>query len=176
MIGVPLLYYKMDELGMLDCNNENYLWIFDMKWIPIEKLSFRYDIISEGVPLITFARGMGGDYWCFKKETGLSGITVCLCEHTEFYGVYFADSLPNAIFKEIIFYCGSACFDDEPTVAANELILKNQITLYTDRLKGVLDEKQINILKELTKKILNYKQADMENGWRYYPKKKLIRL
>ena len=162
MRTIPALYEKMDAWGMLDYRDSRYLWVFDMKWIPVKKLSPEPEIYVGDMPLTTFARGMGGDYWCFLPDANGTEPAVCFCEHTEPEGSVFASSLPDAIFREIVFYGSTACFDDAPTtspanvVASNEEAAHALFRQYAERLKDILNDKQIAILKELAKKPLTW--------------------
>ena len=138
----------MDELGMLDFDSKNYLSVGDLRWIPVNNISDAQDIAYKGVPLTCFARCPNGDYWCFKREPGFTEPVVCFCEHTEFEAIYFAQSLSDAIFREILHYCSSAYFGDKE-YQISEQELKQLLKHYVYRLHDILNDSQLEIIKEL---------------------------
>ena len=153
----------MDDLGMLDFKSIYYLSIGDMKWIPVKKISDSQDIICEGKNLTCFARCPNGDYWCFMREDGSSEPYVCFCEHTEFEAVYYAKSLSDAIFREIIHYCKSAYFGDKE-YQINEQKLKQLLNQYLVCLNGILNEKQLEIITDLSHRSLTL-QIYTQDEW-----------
>lgn len=161
---IPLVYQKMHERGYLD--PENYLWLNEMEWIPINKIDkYEYDE-GESRVIIPFAFTGGGDKWVWVINDENREYSVGICENGEVNGVYYAKNLEDAILRQIIEYVSDSNFYIHESKAKsyqiNESELMQQLENWKNSFKGILNESYLEILDDLRK--LNLKRIKSVYG------------
>ncbi|MCL6456430.1 MAG: hypothetical protein K6T85_00340 [Gorillibacterium sp.] len=112
----PEIYIEMDQLGWLDTNHNNYLWVNDMEWYRCEEIQeyeYEDDELRNVVP---FAHTGGGDKWgWYIEESGR--MFVVLCYHDDYEGTVYAAKIEGAIFRSILEFLSNSYFYINPNEA-----------------------------------------------------------
>ncbi len=97
---IPSIYQKMQENGYT--SRENYLWLNEMRWMPIDEIfGYQHDE-GENKSILPFAITGGGDKWVWIVDEENEEYKVGLCERGEFNGFYYAKNTEDAIIRQII--------------------------------------------------------------------------
>lgn len=157
---IPPLYKKMNEKGFTNPNNEAYLWLNEMEWMPIDKIrEYEYDN-GESKLIIPFAITGGGDKWVWIANGDDKEYCVGLCENAEVNGTYYAKNTEDAIFRQIIEYVSDSNFylikEEAESYQVSEEELKIQLEGWRNNFEGILNDEYINIIAELRKLSLKH--------------------
>lgn len=83
-------------------SRENYLWLNEMRWMPIDEIfGYQHDE-GENKSILPFAITGGGDKWVWIVDEENEEYKVGLCERGEFNGFYYAKNTEDAIIRQII--------------------------------------------------------------------------
>lgn len=155
---IPLIYQKMHEKGYT--SKDNYLWLNEMRWIPIDKILEYKPDEGENELMLPFAISGGGDKWVWIMGEESEDYKVGLCERGESYGIYYAKNTEEAIIRQIIeFVSDSNFYIDEAkakTYQISEYELKQTLQRWKHSFTGILNEKYINIIDNLSKLSLKH--------------------
>lgn len=157
---IPSVYKKMNERGFTNLNNESYLWLNEMEWMPIDKIrEYEYDN-GESKLIIPFAITGGGDKWVWVANDENKEYCVGLCERAEVNGVYYAKNTEDAIFRQIIEYVSDSNFylikEEAESYQVNEDELKMQLEGWKNSFRGILNDEYINIIDKLSELSLKH--------------------
>ena len=79
--NIPLVYQKMNERGYTNAQNDLYLWLNEMEWIPINKIKeYEYDE-GETKSIVPFAITGAGDKWVWIVADNGEAIQKEFSEH-----------------------------------------------------------------------------------------------
>lgn len=150
---IPLIYQKMDERGYT--TPENYLWLNEMEWMSIDKISqYEYDE-GESELIIPFACTGGGDKWVWIVNDENKEYCVGLCENAETNGIYYAKNIEDAILRQIVEYVSDSNFYVCESKAMSYQISENELMQLLDRwkhcFKGILNDNYIQIIDNISK-------------------------
>ena len=85
--NIPLVYQKMNERGYTNAQNNSYLWLNEMEWMPINKIEeYEYDE-GETKSIVPFAITGAGDKWVWVVADNGEEYSVGLCERAETTGI-----------------------------------------------------------------------------------------
>lgn len=108
----PKIYAEMDKLGWLDTSETNsylYLWLNDMEWYRCEDIrNYEYED-GEVKNIVSFAHTGGGDKWGWYLEES-NRLPVVLCYHDECEGMFYAENIEGAIFRNILEFVSDSLF------------------------------------------------------------------
>lgn len=157
---IPSVYQKMNEKGFITPNNDSYLWLNEMEWMPIDMINeYEYDE-SESKSIVPFAITGGGDKWVWVLNDENNEYCVGLCERAEVNGTYYARNTEDAIFRQIIEYVSDSNFyfikEEAKSYQVNEEELKIQLEGWKNSFKGILNDVYIDIIDKLSKLSLKY--------------------
>ncbi|MEH7353853.1 hypothetical protein V7150_09765 [Neobacillus drentensis] len=106
----PEIFLEMNEQGWLDSRNfinfknfesQKYLWLYDMEWLTCEKiLHYQYEEY-ESRSIVPFAITGGGDKWAWYLEFKQK-LPVVYCPHDDDEGLFYAENIEAAIFRQIL--------------------------------------------------------------------------
>ena len=95
--NIPLVYQKMNERGYTNAQNNSYLWLNEMEWMPINKIEeYEYDE-GETKSIVPFAITGAGDKWVWVVADNGEEYSVGLCERAETTGIYYAKNTEDAM-------------------------------------------------------------------------------
>lgn len=151
---IPPIYQKMNEKGFTNPNNEAYLWLNEMEWMPIEKIrEYEYDN-GESKLIIPFAITGGGDKWVWVANDEDKEYYVGLCENAEVNGIYYAKNTEDAVFRQIIEYVSDSNFylikEEAESYQVSEEELKIQLEGWKNNFRGILNDEYINTIDKLS--------------------------
>lgn len=164
MIGknckIPLIYRKMDERGYTNAQNNLYLWLNEMEWIPIDEIEkYEYEE-GETKSIIPFAITGAGDKWVWVGTNEDEDYAVGLCERAESNGIYYAKNTEDAILRQIIEYVASSNFylveDNAESYQVSEAELKRQLNQWKNNFRGIINDEYIKVVDELSQLSLKY--------------------
>ena len=155
---IPSIYQKMQENGYTSI--ENYLWLNEMRWMPIDKiLGYQHDE-GESELILPFAITGGGDKWVWIVDEENEEYKVGLCERGEFNGIYYAKNTEDAIMRQIIEFVSDSNFYLSETNAKNyqisECELKQMLQKWKNSFTGILNERYLNIIDILSRLCLKH--------------------
>lgn len=151
--NIPLVYQKMNERGYTNAQNDLYLWLNEMEWIPINKIEeYEYDE-GETKSIVPFAITGAGDKWVWIVADNGEEYPVGLCEKAETTGIYYAKNTEDAILRQIIEYVASSNFylveDEAESYQINEKELKTQLEKWKNNFSGIINDEYIDIIEKL---------------------------
>lgn len=157
---IPLVYQKMNERGYTNPHNGSYLWLNEMRWMPIDKIKeYEYDE-GETKSIIPFAITGGGDKWVWVVGDKGEEHCVGLCENAEINGIYYAKNTEDAILRQIIEYVSGSNFylikEEAKSYQINEKELKIQLEEWKNNFRGIINDEYINIIEKLSELSLKY--------------------
>lgn len=157
---IPLVYQKMNERGYTNPHNGSYLWLNEMRWMPIDKIKeYEYDE-GETKSIVPFAITGGGDKWVWVVTDKGEEYSVGLCERAESNGIYYAKNTEDAILRQIIEYVSNSNFYVSESKAEsyqiNEKELKIQLEEWKNNFRGIINDEYINIIEKLSELSLKY--------------------
>ncbi len=157
-IKIPLIYQKMHERGYT--STENYLWLNEMEWIPMDKILGYQRDEGESELIIPFAFTGGGDKWVWVINDEDKDYCVGLCENAEFNGIYYAKNTEDAILRQIIEYVASSNFylveDEAKSYQISEKELKTQLEKWKNNFSGIINDEYIGIIEKLSELSLKH--------------------
>ena len=161
---IPLIYKKMGKSGLF--NPETFLWMDDMKWIPLERIS-EYDYQDgESKSIVPFAHTARYDKWVWVLDEDNTDYKVGLCEEAEITGAYYAKNTEDAILRNIIEYLASADFyidkNDSASYQISEDELKKRIYTWKNQLTGIICDEYMDLIDSFT--CINLKSCTHVNG------------
>lgn len=161
---IPLIYQKMEKQGYT--TQENYLWLNEMEWMSIDRISqYEYDE-GENELLIPFAFTGGDDKWVWVVNDKDKEYYVGLCENGEINGVYYAKNTEDAIFRQIIEYVSDSNFYVDESKAKSYQISETELAQLLEKwkncFKDILNENYIQIIDNISK--LRLKNIESQYG------------
>ena len=149
---IPSIYQKMHKKGYTSI--DNYLWLNEMRWIPVDKiLGYQHDE-GESESILPFAITGGGDKWVWIIDEENEEYSVGLCERGEFNGIYYAENTENAIIRQIIEFVSDSNFylseAKAKTYQISEYELKQILQKWRNSFTGILNERYLNIIDYLS--------------------------
>lgn len=156
--NIPMIYQRMSERGLI--NPENYLWFNEMEWMSIKEIKgYEYEE-GESRTVIPFAFTGGGDKWVWVAGDEDKEYYVALCYHDDFYGVYYAKNMEDAILRHIIEYVSDSNFyvseDEAESYQISEKELKAQLKNWKEGFRGIIKDEYIDIIEQLSAMSLKY--------------------
>lgn len=163
---IPVIYEEMNKRGFINPNNESYLWLNEMEWLPIEKIKeYEYDE-GESKSIVPFAITGAGDKWVWVVDCESKDYYVGLCERSELSGIYYSKNTEDAILRQIIEYVASSNFylvkEDAASFQESEDELKIRLKNWKNSFKGILNNDYLNIIDKFSK--LNLKHIKSQYG------------
>lgn len=157
---IPLVYQKMNERGYTNPHNGSYLWLNEMRWMPIDKIKeYEYDE-GETKSIVPFAITGGGDKWVWVVADKGEEYCVGLCERAESNGIYYAKNTEDAILRQIIEYVSDSNFYVSELKAESYQIdekeLRIQLEEWKNNFRGIINDEYINIIEKLSELSLKY--------------------
>lgn len=157
---IPLIYRKMNEKGYTNPQNDLYLWLNEMEWMPInEIIEYEYDE-GEIKSIVPFAITGAGDKWVWVVADNGEEYYVGLCERAETTGIYYAKNTEDAILRQIIEYVSSSNFylfeDEAESYQINENELKIHLEEWKNKLSGIINAEYISIIEKLSELSLKH--------------------
>lgn len=156
--NIPSIYQKMNERGYL--NRENYLWLNEMEWFPIDAIRKYEHEEGESEAIIPFAMTGAGDKWVWVVNDEEKEYHVGLCECAEWNGVYYAKNTEDAIFRQIIEYVSDSNFyinkGTSESYQVSESELMRQLETWQTCFDGILNKKYLGVIRRLRKLNLKY--------------------
>lgn len=151
---IPLVYKIMDDSGFTNSNNNRYLWLNEMEWIPIRNQNEEKFGSKDIEFIIPFAFTGSGDRWVWIVNNYSVEYNVGLCETGEETGIYYAKNTEDAILKQIIEYVSDSNFylekQEAKTYQINEFELKKRLLNWSEKFRGILRKEYINVINELS--------------------------
>ncbi len=149
---IPSIYQKMQENGYT--SRENYLWLNEMRWMPIDEIfGYQHDE-GENKSILPFAITGGGDKWVWIVDEENEEYKVGLCERGEFNGFYYAKNTEDAIIRQIIEFVSDSNFYlsemNAKSYQINECELKQMLQKWKNSFTGILNERYLNIINSLS--------------------------
>ena len=149
---IPSIYQKMQEKGYT--NIKNYLWLNEMRWMPIDKiLEYQHDE-GESESILPFAITGGGDKWVWIIDEESEEYKVGLCERGEYNGIYYAKNTEDAIIRQIIEFVSDSNFYLSEVEAKkyqiSECELKQMLQRWKNSFTGIMNERYLNIIDILS--------------------------
>lgn len=155
---IPSIYLEMDRRGFI--SPETFLWLNEMEWIPLNEIyNYEYED-DESKLIIPFAHTGAGDKWVWIVNDENKEYCVGLCENPEITGVYYAKNTEEAILRQIIEYVASSnfymCKEDAELYQVSEEELKAQLVGWKNRFSGILNDRYIALIEELSQLSLKH--------------------
>lgn len=155
--NIPQKYIEMNNLGWLSRkkNLNNYLWIDDMEWLEVDDiLNYEYEEY-ELENIVPFAYTVGGDKWGWYCDDNMLIKSIVLCYHDDDEGVFYADNLESAIFRNILEYVSDSNFycnaDEGKTYQIGILELRKLLNDWKNKFINWFDDEWIGELSTLSK-------------------------
>lgn len=163
---IPLIYQKMDERGYINPRNENYVWLNEMEWMPIDEIrTYEYDE-GENKSIIPFAFTGGGDKWVWIVNDEKKEYPVGLCWHDEDNGIYYAKNTEDAILRQIIEYVSDSNFYITKSKAESYQISEYELMQWLEKwikcFKNILNDNYLGIIDGFRK--LKLKHIESQYG------------
>ncbi|MDE7251741.1 MAG: hypothetical protein K2O32_02185 [Acetatifactor sp.] len=170
-IKTPEVYKSMSWLGYL--TQPNYLWIYEMRWRPIDKiLQYEYyedEYFIENKTMIPFAQTGGGDDWLWVPNGENKEYCVGICCKEEREGVYYAKNMEDAILRRILEYVtynyGGFCMDESQRKTPDQMGEKELMQLlekYKSSFHGVLNVEYLGVISHLRERKLQHVKNEIE--------------
>lgn len=162
----PIVYRQMNEREYTNAKSDYYLWLNEMKWITIDKImEYEYEE-GETKSIVPFAISSRGDKWVWIDVSNRNDYLVGLCECSETTGIFYAQNTEEAIIRQIIEYTASSNFylnlEEAKSYQISEKELKLQLKVWKTKLRGLINDKYIKIIEELSK--LSLKHIECQYG------------
>lgn len=167
--GIPEIYKLIDQKGYTKSETNNYLWMYEMNWLPAEQIAKQPQEIVADTPLTRFAFTARNDSWCWKWTCCTAEPAVCLCEAVEDHGIYYAQNTADAIMRQIIEYCASAnsalSSDNREEYQIFEYQLKEQLLAWQSALEYIIPKSHIDTITLLMNMPLKMQSSKYGNWY-----------